>query len=385
VTTVPEIGFTLSSEEQEPKDLARLAALAEDAGFAFATISDHFHPWTSEQGHSPFVWSVLGAVAARTERIRVGTAVTCPLVRMHPAIVAHASATVAAMLPGRFFLGVGTGENLNEHVTGERWPSASERRDLLVEAIAVIRRLWTGDLVDHHGPAYRVVDAQLFTLPQEPPPIYVAAAGEAAARMAAEMGDGLIGTAPDPELVKAFDREGGGDKPRFGQLAVCWAKDERAAVDTAMRWWPTAAVHGELMQELPLPRHFEQATSGVTEERLKEAVVCGPDVDRHVDAIREYERAGYDHVFIHQVGPDQEGGLRFHLEGRPFVGPAGALLDRALEDAAINRRDVYVTNVVKHFRWESAGSDGSTASRRCATSRPADRGSRPSWRWFTPT
>jgi G6PDH family F420-dependent oxidoreductase len=314
VASLPDIGFTLSSEEQRPDDLARLAEIAEAAGFDFVTISDHFHPWTEQQGHSPFVWAVLGAVAARTERIRVGTAVTCPLVRMHPAIVAHAAATVAAMMPGRFFLGVGTGENLNEHVTGQRWPSASERRDLLVEAVAIIRELWRGDLVDHHGPAYRVVDAQLFTRPEEPPPVFVAAAGEAAAEMAAEIGDGLIGTTPDPELLATFDRAGGGDKPRLGQLTVCWADDEPEAVQTAMRWWPTAAVNGELMQELPLPRHFEQATKDVTEGRLKEAVVCGPDVDRYVNAIREYERAGYDHVFVHQVGPDQEGGLRFLAE-----------------------------------------------------------------------
>lgn len=251
---------------------------------------------------------MLGAVAARTERIRVGTAVTCPIVRMHPAIVAHAAATVAAMMPGRFFLGVGTSEALNEHVTGERWPSASERRGLLVEAVGVIRELWAGNLVDHRGPAYRVVDAQLYTHPEDPPPVYVAAAGEESAAMAADIGDGLIGTAPDADLLASFDRAGGVDKPRLGQVTVCWAEDERSAVETAMRWWPTAAVSGELMQELPLPRHFEQATRDVTEERLKESVVCGPDVDRHVEAIREFERAGYDHVFVHQVGPDQEGG-----------------------------------------------------------------------------
>jgi G6PDH family F420-dependent oxidoreductase len=309
-----EIGFTLSSEEKEPDDLVRLAALAEEAGVDFLTISDHFHPWISQQGNSPFVWTVLGAVAARTGRIPIGTAVTCPLVRTHPAIVAHAAATVAAMMPGRFFLGVGTGENLNEHVTGARWPSASERRDLLVEAVEVIRELWEGDLVDHHGPAYSVVDAQLYTRPDEPPPIYVAAGGEAAAGMAAEIGDGMIGTAPDAELLEAFDEAGGAGKPRFGQLTVCWAKDEDSAVQTAMRWWPTAAVNGELMQELPLPRHFEQATRDVTQDQLKESVVCGPDVSRHVDAIRAYERAGYDHVFVHQVGPDQEGGLRFLTE-----------------------------------------------------------------------
>ena len=309
-----EIGFTLSSEEQRPQDLVHLAVRAEEAGFSFATISDHFHPWTSQQGNSPFVWAVLGGIASRTERLRVGTGVTCPLIRVHPAVIAQAAATVAAMMPGRFFLGVGTGENLNEHVTGERWPSASERRELLVEAIAVMRKLWEGGLVEHRGPSYKVIDAQLFTLPETPPPIYVAASGEAAARMAAEVGDGMIGTKPDRELLQTFERHGGGDKPRLGQLTVCWARDDRRAVETAMRWWPTAAVPGELMQELPLPRHFEQATESVTEEQLTEVIVCGSDPDPFVEAIRRYEEAGYDHVVIHQVGPDQEGGLLFLAE-----------------------------------------------------------------------
>ena len=246
-----EIGFTLSSEEQGPKELVHLARGAEEAGFSFATISDHFHPWTSHQGNSPFVWSVLGAIAEATNQIRVGTAVTCPLIRIHPAIVAQAAATVAEMMPGRFFLGVGTGENLNEHVTGQRWPSANERRELLKEAIEVVRSLWAGGLVEHRGPGYQVIDAQLFTLPSEPPPIYVAAAGPIAARFAGEIGDGLIGTAPEQEVVASFIEHGGSTKPKLGQLTVCWRPDERTALDIAMRWWPIAAVNGELMQESP--------------------------------------------------------------------------------------------------------------------------------------
>jgi G6PDH family F420-dependent oxidoreductase len=309
-----QLGFTLSAEEVRPAELLRLARLIEDSGFDFATISDHFHPWTSTQGNSPFAWTVLGGVAATTGRIRVGTAVTCPLIRMHPALVGQAAATVAAMMPGRFFLGLGTGENLNEHVTGDRWPSASERRHLLEEAIEVIRRLWTGELVDHRGPGYRVVDARLYTLPEEPPPIYVAASGPKAAAGAARLGDGLIGTSPDSEVTGSFQAEGGRGKPRLGQLTVCWARDERSAVETAATWWPNAAIKGELGQELPLPRHFEQAAEMVTPDDVAEAVVCGPDVDRHVDAVRAYADAGYDHVFVHQVGPDQEGGLRFYAE-----------------------------------------------------------------------
>jgi G6PDH family F420-dependent oxidoreductase len=308
------VGFTLSSEEQGADELVRLAQTAEDAGFDFATISDHFHPWTSAQGNGPFVWSVLGGIASTTTQLRVGTAVTCPLVRIHPVIVAQAAATVAAMMPGRFFLGLGTGENLNEHVTGQRWPSANERRELLREAVGVIRELWGGDLVEHHGPGYEVVDAQLFTLPDRPPPIYLAAAGPRAAELAGDIGDGLIGTAPDEELIGAFDDAGGGGKPRLGQITVCWAQDEPTAIETAMKYWPTAALRGELTQELPLPRHFEQAAEMVTDDELGKVVVCGPDPDRHVEMIRRYQDAGYDHVVIHQVGPDQEGGLRFLAE-----------------------------------------------------------------------
>lgn len=309
-----QMGFTLSSEEQGPTELVRLAGAIERAGFAFATISDHFHPWTSTQGNSPFVWAVIGGIASTTERLRLGTGVTCPLIRTHPAVIAHASATAAAMMPGRFFLGLGTGENLNEHVTGARWPSPSERREMLEEAIGVIRELWRGGMVDHQGRFYRVVDAQLFTVPDEPPHVYVAAAGPKAASLAGRLGDGLIATSPEADTVDTFEREGGSGKPRIGQLSVCWAKDEPSAIETAMKWWPTAALRGELMQELPLPRHFEQAVSTVTREQVEEAVVCGPDPDRHAQAVGRYVAAGYDHVVIHQVGPDQDGGLRFYAD-----------------------------------------------------------------------
>jgi G6PDH family F420-dependent oxidoreductase len=311
---VLRVGFTLSSEELGPDELVRLARTAEDAGFDFATISDHFHPWTSAQGNSPFVWSVLGGIAATTDQLGVGTAVTCPLVRIHPVIVAQAAATVSAMMPGRFFLGLGTGENLNEHVTGERWPSANERRELLREAVGIIRELWAGGLVEHRGAAYDVIDAQLFTLPDRPPPIYIAASGPKAAEMAADIGDGLIATAPDDDLIRAFEDGGGRGRPRLGQLTVCWAKDEADAIETAMRFWPTAALKGELTQELPLPRHFEQAAEMVTRDQLEKVVVCGPDPERHIETIRRFEDAGYDHVVIHQVGPQQEGGLRFLAE-----------------------------------------------------------------------
>jgi coenzyme F420-dependent glucose-6-phosphate dehydrogenase len=286
--------------------------MAEERGFAFALISDHFHPWTDRQGQSPFVWTVIGAIAEATERLRLGTGVTCPLIRTHPAVIAHAAATAAALMPGRFFLGLGPGENLNEHVLGDRGPEGQVRFEMLTEAIEVIRLLWRGGYQSHHGTYYTLEQARLYTLPEEPPPIMVAAAKPNAAKLAATAGDGLIGTAPDEEILSAFETAGGTDKPRIGQLTVCWAEDEATARKTALDWWPNAAVPGELGQELALPRHFEQVAELISEDDVAAKVVCGPDVDAHRAAIQEFADAGYDHVYIHQVGPDQEGFLDFY-------------------------------------------------------------------------
>jgi G6PDH family F420-dependent oxidoreductase len=307
-----EIGYALSSEEHRPSDLVQHARLAEEAGFTFALISDHFHPWIEAQGQSPFVWSVLGAIAEATEQLEIGTGVTCPMIRIHPAIIAQAAATTAAMMPGRFFLGVGTGENLNEHVLGDRWPDWDVRAEMLRESVEVIRALWTGEVTSHRGEYYEVENARLYTLPDEPPPIHVAASGPRAVELAAEIGDGLIATAPKKEFVDQFEKNGrsGGRssaRPRYGQLTVCWDRDERAARKTALRMWPTAAIPGEAGQELPNPAHFEQLAELVTEDAIAERIVCGPDVERHVAAIQEYVDAGFDHVYIHQVGPKQEG------------------------------------------------------------------------------
>ena len=286
--------------------------MAEERGFAFALISDHFHPWTDRQGQSPFVWTVIGAIAQATERLRLGTGVTCPLIRTHPAVIAHAAATATALMPGRFFLGLGTGENLNEHVLGDRWPEGQVRFEMLTEAIEVIRLLWRGGYQSHHGTYYTVEQARLYTLPEEPPPIMVAAGKPNAARLAATAGDGLIGTTPDEEILSAFEAAGGADKPRIGQLAVCWAEDEATARKTALELWPNAAVPGELGQELALPRHFEQVAEVISEDDVAAKVVCSPDADAHRAAIQEFADAGYDHVYIHQVGPDQEGFLDFY-------------------------------------------------------------------------
>jgi coenzyme F420-dependent glucose-6-phosphate dehydrogenase len=308
---VAEIGYALSCEEHDPSQLVENAARAEEAGFRFAVISDHYHPWTDRQGHSPFVWSVIGAIARATSRVAVGTGVTCPTVRIHPAVVAQAAATSAAMMPGRFFLGVGSGENLNEHIVGDRWPSADIRQDMLKEAVEIIRQLWQGGFQSYEGAYYMVENARLYTLPDEAPAIVVAAAGPKAAELAAEIGDGLVGTAPDKELIEAFNAAGGGG-PIYGQITVCWARDEATARRTAHEWWPNAAIKGELGQELPLPRHFEQAAESVTEDAVAEAVICSPDPERHLEGIRNYIDAGYTHVYVHQVGPDQEGFFDFY-------------------------------------------------------------------------
>jgi G6PDH family F420-dependent oxidoreductase len=307
-----EVGYSLSSEEHDPVALVKQAQRAEAAGFSFAMISDHFHPWTDRQGQSPFVWNVIGAIATVTSRLRLGTGVTCPLIRVHPAVIAQAAATSAAMMPGRFFLGVGTGENLNEHILGRHWPEPEVRLEMLEEAVGVIRRLWSGDLVSHRGRHYTIENARIYTRPPEPPPILVAASGRKAAALAGRMGDGIISTTPDAEALKLFSASGGEGKPRYGQITVCWAANEATARRTAHEFWPTAALAGGLRQELPLPSHFEQAAATVREDDVAREIVCGPDPEAHLDQIRAYRDAGFDHIYIHQIGPDQEGFFGFY-------------------------------------------------------------------------
>jgi coenzyme F420-dependent glucose-6-phosphate dehydrogenase len=311
---VTTFGFALSSEEHPPADLVRYARRAEEMDYAFVAVSDHFHPWIDRQGHSPFVWSVLGAIAQATERIRVGTGVTCPTMRTHPAIIAHAAATVAALMPGRFFLGVGSGEALNEHIFGDRWPPADVRLAMLEEAVQVIRLLWEGGEKSHEGRHYLLENARLYSLPESPPPIVVAAGGTKAAELAGRLGDGFWNTSPEPEPIKTFERAGGSGKPKYGQITVCWAKDEEQAEKTAYEIWPNAGISGQLSQDLPTPAHFEQAAAMVGADDVAERVVCGPDPARHLELIRKYQDAGYDHVYFHQVGSDQEGFFRFYAD-----------------------------------------------------------------------
>ena len=305
-----QYGYTLSSEEHPPTALVRNAKRAEDLGFDFLSVSDHYHPWVDAQGHSPFVWSVLGGIASVTERIRVGTGVTAPIMRIHPAVIAQATATTAAMMPGRFFFGVGSGEALNEHITGEHWPQADVRLEMLEEAVHVIRELWKGELFSHRGRHYTVENARLYTTPDTPPEVVVSGAGPKATELAGRIGDGYWGMAPDRELVEAYERAGGSG-PKYSQITLCWAEDEASARKTAAQIWPNTAMEGQLAQELALPSYIEAATAPLTEEQLTESVPCGPDVQKVLDVVQKYLDAGFDHLYFHQIGPDQDGFFSF--------------------------------------------------------------------------
>lgn len=309
-----EIGYALSSEEHPVDRLVEHARQAESSGFAFALISDHYHPWVSQQGESPFVWAVLGGIAQVTERMRIGTGVTCPIMRTHPAIIAQAAATVNAMMPGRFFLGLGTGEYLNEHILGDPWPKTDIRQEMLAEAIYIIRQLWEGQEFSHEGAFYSVVDARIYTRADEPPPIYLAASGEESASLASDVSDGLIATSADADLVSAFREAGGEDKPTIGQLKVCWAPVKEEARRTVQRWWPTSTVPGLLKADLPTPDHFENVVEVMGTPQISSDIVLGPNVEDYLTGIQKFIDSGFSHVYIHQVGPDQAGFLRFFRE-----------------------------------------------------------------------
>jgi G6PDH family F420-dependent oxidoreductase len=299
-----KIGYFLSCEEYGPRELVEQARLAEQAGFESLWISDHFHPWNDEQGESPFVWSVIGAVS-QVCSLPIMTAVTCPTVRMHPAIVAHAAATSAVMTGGRFVLGVGSGEALNEHVVGARWPDANVRLDMLEEAVDVMRTLWKGEYVDHHGEYYTVENARLYTLPSGPIPVHVSGFGPKAVDVAARIGDGFVTTSPDKEMIARFRDGGGAGKPVTAGYKVCWGTDDDVAIDTAHRLWSNSGLPGELSQVLPSPAHFEQASTLVPRDSTRDSIAFGPDVDRHVDAFRPFADADIDVIHISQMGGRQ--------------------------------------------------------------------------------
>lgn len=314
-----EVGYWLSSEEHGARNLVDLAAAAEANGFAHAMISDHLHPWVPQQGHAPFVWGVLGAIAERTTDLHVATGVTAPLQRMHPVVVAHAAATAAVLLEGRFALGLGTGERLNEHVTGGPFPRPGHRRRQLEEAIPILRALLDGEELNHDGTHFTVEHARLYTRPETPPPLWIAASGKRSARLAGTHGDGLIALAADPSLVGAY-RRAGGHGPVIGQLHVCWGPEVDAARDTARRWWPNGGIPPSLLAEISRPEQFEDLAELVTTDAIADAVVCGPDPEPMARAVLRFAAAGFARAYVHQVGPDQEGFFSFwDEEVRPLL------------------------------------------------------------------
>lgn len=303
-------GLTLSSEEHPPERLVEIAVAAEDAGFDFVSISDHFHPWLTEQGHSPFVWSVLGAIASATDSIEVAVGVTCPTFRMHPAVNAQAVATTARLLEGRFTWGVGTGENLNEHVIGEGWPPADARLEMLEEAVGVIRELWTGESINHAGTYFLVEDARIFDLPEQLPPIVVSAFGENAARVAAEIGDGLWVTGMDRETIDIF-HDAGGSGPVYSQLTFCWDSDKEKALERAHRVWANTGLPGQLAQDLRTVLHFEQAVQLVDKDLISESMDLGPEPGPILNSIAKAAEVGIDHIYLHQIGNPLDGFIDF--------------------------------------------------------------------------
>ena len=305
-----KLGYKLMSEEHGPIDLVRNARRAEEAGFDFAAISDHFFPWLEEQGHSPFAWTVLGALANATRRIGLMTAVTCPILRYHPAIIAQGAATVALLSEGRFTLGLGAGERLNEHVTGAGWPGRVERHERFVEAIEIIQGLLSGELTNYRGRHLRLDHAWLFDRPERKPPVIVAAGGLSAARIAARKADGLIATEARADLIEAYT-ESGGKGPRYCEVGICYDEREEHARKTAHRYFRWAATGWPVMAELPDPEGFEAASKSVQPDDIAKLVSCGPSVDKHLQVIDRFVSAGFDHIILTQVGPQQDAFIDF--------------------------------------------------------------------------
>lgn len=305
-----KLGYKLMSEEHGPADLVRNVGRAEQAGFDFAAISDHFSPWLEEQGHAPFAWSVLGALANATQRIGLMTAVTCPILRYHPVIIAQAAATLGLLSGDRFTLGLGAGERLNEHVIGEGWPGLRERHNRLSEAIDIIQGLLAGKLANYHGDYFRLDHARLFDRPDRKPPIVVAAGGPEAARLAARKGDGLIATEPRADLVEAY-RSADGSGPCYAEVSLCFAPTEEDGRKTAHHYSRWSVTGWPVMAELPSVESFAAASRHISPEMVAQQVACGPVPERHLEAIDRYLQAGFDHLILTQIGPDQHGFMEF--------------------------------------------------------------------------
>ncbi|QTJ64871.1 TIGR03557 family F420-dependent LLM class oxidoreductase [Rhodococcus sp. ZPP] len=305
-----QVGFKLMAETFDPREIVRQAVEAERAGFDFVEVSDHYHPWLYSHGHSGFVWSMLAAAAARTSNIGLATGVTCPFVRYHPAIIAQAAATTAVLSEGRFTLGLGSGERLNEHVVGGGWPSVRVRHEMLRESLDIIRLLWSGGYHSYEGKHLTLDDARVYDLPEVPPTIAVAAGGAEAARLAAELGDGLFATEPDAELVRAYS-DAGGSGPKYGEVPLAWAPDVESAVNSAHDKFRFGMTGWKVQAELPNPINFEAATATVRPEDVREGMACGPDVQRHLEVAGKFVDAGFDRLALINAGPDVDGFFEF--------------------------------------------------------------------------
>jgi G6PDH family F420-dependent oxidoreductase len=312
-----QIGYKLMAEGFGPQEMIQQAVRAEQAGFDFVEMSDHYHPWLDVQGHSSFVWTVLGAIAARTERIGLATGVTCPHLRYHPAIIAQAAATLQIVSGGRFTLGIGAGERLNEHVVGQGFPSVRIRHERLREALEIIRLLWSGGYRSYQGQYLQLEDARVFDLPETLPVIAVAASGAESATIAGQLGTGLFATEPKAAIVEDYRRAGGAG-PRYAEVPLAWAVDERDAVRSALTTSRWAVTGWKVMSELPNPVNFDAATKWVDEDDIRKQFAIG-SVDTHVAAVQSYLDAGFDHVVLQDAGPDPDGFMDYfaaELAGR---------------------------------------------------------------------
>jgi G6PDH family F420-dependent oxidoreductase len=303
---MPSFGYRMMCEQSPADALVRDLQQAERAGFDFSVISDHYQPWLASQGHSPYAWAVLGAAAHATERIGLMTYVTCPILRYHPVVVAQKAATVQTLCGGRFRLGLGAGERLNEHVVGIPWPSVGIRHEMLAEALEIIAPLLAGETVNHHGRHFHADQARLWDPPAQHVPIGVAVSGPESCRLAGSHADLMIATEPKPELWEMFDAAGGKDKPRVGQIAVCYDADREAAVRRAHEQFRWFGLGWRVNADLPNPDAFEAASASVSAEEVAQQIACGPDVEQHVDKIRSFAAAGYDEIALVQIGADHQ-------------------------------------------------------------------------------
>ncbi len=303
-------GYTMMCEQSPPDQLVRDLQLAERAGFDFSVISDHYQPWLEAQGHSGYAWSILGAAAQATERIGLMTYVTCPTIRYHPAVVAQKAATVAILSGGRFRLGLGAGENLNEHVVGQRWPAVGLRHQMLREAIDIIGALFDGESsLNYRGRHFDVEQARLWDLPEQRVPVGIAVSGPDSCRLAGERADIMIAVEPESNLVERFEAAGGQGKPKVGQIAICYDEDRDAAIRRAHEQFRWFGLGWKVNADLPNPESFDAATQFVTPDQVAEALSCGPDVQAHVDAVKPYVEAGFTEVAIVQIGAEHQEGF----------------------------------------------------------------------------